>query len=63
MRLLALTVLASVGLGCAPKKPVQPIQGPALARYKLSDCKPLPGYEPGLDCSHVKLIPLTLPAK
>lgn len=48
--------------GCGPKKPVQPIHGPALAKYKLSDCKPLPGYQPGLDCNHVRLIPLTLDA-
>ena len=61
MKLLTLAVLAVMSLGCAPKKTVRAIQGPASARYRLSDCKPLPGFQPGLECNHVKLIPQTLP--
>jgi hypothetical protein len=61
--LIGLAVLALGALsGCAAKKKLpEPIIGPAVARYKLSECKPLPNLQPGLDCSHVKLIPLTLP--
>jgi hypothetical protein len=33
MRLMTLATLAGITLGCAPKKLVQPIQGPATARY------------------------------
>jgi hypothetical protein len=63
MKLLALSAIALLALGCAPKKLVQPIQGPATARYRLSDCKALPEYEPGLECNHVELRPVTLPVK
>lgn len=69
-RLLAVAILGaihagllSITLGCASKKTVQPIQGPALAKYRLSDCKALPGYEPGIECNHVRLVPVTLPVK
>jgi hypothetical protein len=63
MKLMALATLAGITLGCAPKKLVQPIQGPATARYRLSDCKALPNGEPGIECSRVQLIPVTLPVK
>jgi hypothetical protein len=63
MKLLALSAIALLSLGCAPKKLVQPIQGPAVARYRLSDCKALPNGEPGIECSHVQMRPVILPVK
>jgi hypothetical protein len=63
MKLMALATLAGLTLGCAPKKLVQPIQGPATARYRLSDCKALPNGEPGIECSHVQMRPVILPVK
>lgn len=63
MKLLALAAVSLIALGCATKKTVQPIQGPATARYRLSDCKALPNGEPGIECSRVQLIPVTLPVK
>jgi hypothetical protein len=35
MRIIALSAIALLALGCAPKKLVQPIQGPATARYDV----------------------------
>ena len=58
-----LALLACLALGCAAKKPVEPITGPATARYRLSDCKPLPNFQPGIECQHVKIVPQTLPVK
>lgn len=56
--------LIAIGVftGCAVKKPVlQPLIGPVTAHYNLSDCKPMPNFQPGLDCRRVQLTPLLLP--
>lgn len=59
---LGMTAFVWLALGCAAKKPVQSIASPVEVRYRPENCKPLPGFQPGLECNHVKLIPLTLPA-